>query len=66
MRTDLSVRAVHRGNMRANIYVLDQVLPTDYPAPSCAYPTPLEVLLSTFPACAAYTLSLVLSKKMGV
>jgi uncharacterized OsmC-like protein len=65
MRTDLSVRAVHLGNMRVDVHVRDQVIPMDYPASTCTYPTPLEVLLSSLAACAANTLHLVLSKKMG-
>ena len=64
MRTDLS--AVHRGNMRVDVHVRDQVLPMGYPAQSCTYPTPLEVQISSLAACAANTLHLVLSKKMGV
>jgi putative redox protein len=66
MRTDLSVSAIHRGGMRVDVQVRDQVLAMDYPAPSGAFPTPLEVLLASLAGCAANTLNLVLSVKPGV
>ena len=66
MRTDLSVRAVHRGDMRIDVHIRDRVLPMDYPARSEADPTPLEVLLASLAACAGNTLSIVLGRKMGV
>ena len=65
MRTDLTVRAVHLGNMRVDVHIRDQVMPMDYPAQPGAYPTPLEVLMASLAACAANTFNLVLSKKMG-
>ena len=66
MRTDLSVRAIHLGNMRIDAHIRDQVLPMDYPAAPGASPTPLEVLLASLAACAGNTLHLVLCRKMGV
>lgn len=65
MRADLSVRAVHRGSMRVDVHVRDQVLAMDYPAEPGKAPTPLEVLLASLAACAANTLNLVLCRKMG-
>lgn len=65
MRTDLSVRALHLGEMRVDVQVRGHVLPMDYPAAGDANPTPLEVLLASLAACAANTLSLVLCRKMG-
>jgi len=65
MRTDLSVRAYHRGDMRVDVHVRDQILQMDYPPKSGGDPTPLEVLLASLAACAANTLSLVLCRKMG-
>jgi putative redox protein len=66
MRTDLSVRAVHLGNMRIDVHVREHVLPMDYPAAEGRNPTPLEVLLASLAACAGNTLNLVLCRKMGV
>jgi uncharacterized OsmC-like protein len=66
MRTDLSVRAVNRGDMRVDVQVREHVLPMDFPAEAGRNPTPLEVLMASLAACAANTLHLVLSKKMGV
>jgi len=65
MRTDLSVRAYHRGDMRVDVHVRDQILQMDYPPKSGGDPTPLEVLLASLAACAANTLSLVVCRKMG-
>jgi len=61
MRTDLSVRAYHRGEMRVDVHVRDQFLQMDYPPKVGGSATPLEVLLASLAACAANTLSLVLS-----
>ena len=66
MRTDLAVRAVHRGNMRVDAQVRDHVIRMDYPAANGSNPTPLEVLLASLAACAANTLRLVLCRKMGL
>ena len=66
MRTDLYVRAVHQGEMRVDVHVREHVLQMDYPAEAGRNPTPLEVLLASLAACAASTLNLVLSRKMGV
>ena len=66
MRTDLSVRAVHRGDMRVDVQVRDHLIKMDYPAANDADPTPLEVLLASLSACAANTLQLVLCRKMGL
>jgi uncharacterized OsmC-like protein len=52
--------------MRVDVHVRDQFLQMDYPARAGASPTPLEVLLASLAACAANTLSLVLTRKMGV
>jgi uncharacterized OsmC-like protein len=52
--------------MRVDVHVRDQFLQMDYPARPGASPTPLEVLLASLAACAANTLSLVLTRKMGV
>src|ERR1035438_3869058 len=65
MRSDLSVRAVHLGDMRIDVRVREHVLPMDYPAVQGKNPTPLEVLLASLAACAGNTLSLVLRRKMG-
>jgi putative redox protein len=65
MRTDLSVRAVRQGDMRVDVHVREHALPMDYPAVSGKNPTPLEMLMASLAACAANTLSLVLSRKMG-
>jgi len=65
MRSDLSVRAVHMGDMRADVHVREHVLAMDYPAEAGRNPTPLEVLLASLAGCAASTLNLVLSRKMG-
>jgi uncharacterized OsmC-like protein len=65
MRTDLSVRAYHRGDMRVDVHVRDQILQMDYPPKPGGDATPLEVLLASLAACAANTLSLVLCRKMG-
>lgn len=65
MRTDLSVRAVHLGDMRVDVHVRDHVLAMDYPAEQGRNPTPLEVVLASLAACAANTLNLVLVRKMG-
>lgn len=65
MRTDLTVRAFHLGGMRVVVHVRDQVLQMDYPVQPGGLPTPLEMLLSSLAGCAANTLALVLSKKMG-
>lgn len=65
MRTDLSVRAVHLGDMRSDVYVRGNVLSMDYPAEGDNSPTPLEVLLSSLAACAANTLNLVLCRRMN-
>ena len=45
MRTDLTVRAVHLGDMRIDVHIRGTVLPMDYPAEADKAPTPLEVLL---------------------
>ena len=66
MRTDLCVRAVHQGGMRVDVHVREHVLPMDYPAETGRNPTPLECLLASLAGCAATTLNLVLSRKMGV
>jgi putative redox protein len=66
MRTDLTVRAVHLGDMRIDAQIREHTLSMDYPAGHGAYPTPLEVLLASLAACAANTFNLVLSRKMGV
>jgi putative redox protein len=65
MRADLTVRAVHRGDMRVDVYVRDRILSMDYPSRPGADPTPLEVLLASLAACAANTLNLVLCRKIG-
>lgn len=65
MRTDLSVRAVHTGDMRVDVHIREHVLPMDYPASQGA-DTPLELLLASLAACAGNTLNLVLCRKMGV
>jgi len=65
MRTDLSVRAVHLGEMRVDVDVQGHILPMDYPAAEGREATPLEVLLASLAACAANTLNLVLCRKMG-
>lgn len=65
MRPDLSVRAVHLGEMRSDVYVRGNVLSMDYPAEDDRNPTPLEVLLCSLAACAANTLNLVLCRKMN-
>ena len=65
MRSDLSVRAVHLGDMRIDVHVREHVLPMDYPAVAGKSPTPLEVLLASLAACAGNTLNLVLCRKMG-
>lgn len=64
MRPDLSVRAVHLGDMRSDVYVRGNVLSMDYPAEDDRGPTPLEVLLSSLAACATSTLYTVLCRKM--
>ena len=64
MRTDLSVRAVHVGDMRIDVHVREHVLSMDYPAKPGADPTPLEVLLASLAACAGNTVNLILSRKM--
>ena len=64
MRTDLSVRAVHIGDMRVDVHIREHVLPMDYPASKGAC-TPLELLLASLAACAGNTLNLVLCRKMG-
>ncbi|MGD0831158.1 MAG: OsmC family protein [Terracidiphilus sp.] len=66
MRADLTVHAVHLGEMRVDVHVRDQVLSMDYPASPGAKPIPLEALLSSLAACAADTLHLVLCRKMSV
>lgn len=66
MRTDLSVRAVHQRDMRVDVHVREHVLAMDYPAQAGRDTTPLEGLLASLAACAANTLNLVLSRKMGV
>jgi len=66
MRTDLSVRARHLGEMRVDVDVRGHNLPMDYPAAEGRESTPLEVLLASLAGCAANTLNLVLSRKMGV
>lgn len=65
MRTDLTVRAVHLGDMRVDVQIRDHVVPVDYPAEAGRNPTPLEMLLASLAACAGNTLYLVLSRKMG-
>lgn len=65
MRTDLSVRARHLGEMRVDVDLRGHLLPMDYPAAEGREATPLEVLLASLAACAANTLSLVLCRKMG-
>ena len=52
--------------MRVDVHVRDQFLQMDYPARPGASPTPLEVLLASLAACAANTLSLVLTRKMDI
>lgn len=66
MRSDLCVRAVHQGEMRVDVHVREHILAMDYPAEAGRNPTPLEVLMASLTACAANTLNLVLSKKMGI
>lgn len=66
MRTDLSVRATQLGAMRVDVQVRDQVLGMDYPAKEGGMPTPLELLLASLAGCAANTLALVLTRKMGI
>ena len=66
MRTDLSVRAVHLGDLRIDVHVREHVLPMDYPAVAGKSPTPLEMLLASLAGCAGNTLHLVLCRKMGV
>lgn len=66
MRTDLCVRAVHHGDMRVDVHVREHVLAMDYPAEAGRNPTPLEGLMASLVACAANTLALVLSRKMGL
>lgn len=66
MRNDLCVRAVHKGEMRVDVHVREHVLAMDYPAADGKSPTPLEVLMASLAACAATTLNLVLSRKMGI
>ena len=65
MRTDLCVRAVHRGEMRVDVHVREHLLTMDYPAEAGRNPTPLETLLASLAACAANTLNLVLCRKLG-
>jgi uncharacterized OsmC-like protein len=65
MRTDLSVRAVHRDNMRVDVPIRGQVLSMDYPVQQGGLATPLEVLLASLAACAANTLHFVIAKKAG-
>lgn len=65
MRSDLSVRAVHHGDMRVDVEIREHVLAMDYPSEPGKQPTPLEVLLASLAGCAANTLSLVLCRKMG-
>jgi uncharacterized OsmC-like protein len=65
MRADLAVRAVHLGNMRVEAHVREHVLQMDYPARPGVNATPLGILLASLAACAANTLNLVLTKKMG-
>ncbi len=65
MRTDLAVRAIHIGQMRVDVHVREEILKMDYPAGGGANPTPLEVLMASLAACAANTLNLVLSRRMG-
>jgi len=66
MRSDLSVRAVHLGDMRVDVQIREHVLAMNYPAEPGKQPTPLETLLASLAGCAANTLSLVLCRKMGV
>ena len=66
VRSDLFVRAVHRGEMRVDVQVRDRVMEMDYPAVAGKDPTPLEVLLASLAACTANTIHLVLCRKMGV
>jgi putative redox protein len=66
VHTDLTVRALHRGEMRVDVQVREHLLQMDYPAVAGVSPTPLEVLLASLAACAANTLHLVLCRKMGV
>jgi uncharacterized OsmC-like protein len=65
MRTDLSARAVHLGEMRVDVHVREHVLKMDYPAADGRDPTSLEVLLASLAGCAASTLHLVLCRKLG-
>jgi uncharacterized OsmC-like protein len=65
MRTDLTVRAVHLGDMRVDVQIRDQVLPIDYPSEAGRNPTSLEMLLASLASCAANTLHMVLIRKMG-
>ncbi len=65
MRTDLCVRAVHRGEMRVDVHVREHLLAMDYPAEAGRNQTPLETLLASLAACAANTLNLVLCRKLG-
>jgi len=65
MRADLTVRAVHREDMRIDVYVRDRILSMDYPSRPGADPTPLEVLLASLAACAGNTLNMVLRRKIG-
>jgi uncharacterized OsmC-like protein len=65
MRTDLSARAVHLGDMRVDVHVREHVLKMDYPAAEGRDPTSLEALLASLAGCAANTLYLVLCRKLG-
>lgn len=65
MRTDLSARAVHLGEMRVDVHVREHVLQMDYPAADGRNPTSLEALLASLAGCAANTLHLVLCRKLG-
>jgi putative redox protein len=66
MRTDLCVRAQHKGEMRVDVRVREHVLAMDYPALTGKACTPLEVLLASLAGCAANTLFMVLCGKMNV
>jgi putative redox protein len=65
MRTDLSVRAIHLGEMRVDVHVREHVLSSDYPAVAGKAPTSLELLLAALASCAANTVNLVLGRGMG-
>lgn len=65
MPTELSVHAVHRGNMRITKSNGTHALPMDYPLKSGEAAeglTPLEVLLASLAGCAGNSLAILLKK----